>query len=87
VDGSHVERAKPAPDLLLQAASTLKVAAGECWYIGDATWDMRAASAARMVPIGVTTGAVGDMVLREAGAQAVIGSLDELEGLLSAIIG
>ncbi len=78
VDGSHVKHAKPAPDLLLQAARTLHVAPEASWYVGDATWDMRAAAAAGMVPIGVTTGAVGAAVLMEAGALMVLGSLVEL---------
>ena len=31
-----------------------------CWYIGDSTWDMVAAVAAGMIPIGVTAGAAVD---------------------------
>lgn len=84
VDGSHVEHAKPAPDLLLQAAAALNIPAAACWYVGDATWDMRAAVAAAMVPIGVTTGAAGAEVLREAGARVVVGSLGDLVPLLPA---
>ncbi len=79
VDGSHVEHAKPAPDLLLLAASELHAEPARCWYVGDATWDMRAASAAGMVPIGVTSGAVDAATLVGAGARRVIASLDELE--------
>jgi HAD superfamily hydrolase (TIGR01509 family) len=80
VDGSAVEHAKPAPDLLLLAARELGVRPKECWYVGDSTWDMRAAVAAGMRAIGVTAGAaVGERDLREAGAEAVFGTLDELE--------
>jgi HAD superfamily hydrolase (TIGR01509 family) len=79
VDGSHVEHAKPAPDLLLLAAKELHADPATCWYVGDATWDMRAASAAGMVPIGVTSGAVDAATLRDAGARWVIASLAELE--------
>jgi HAD superfamily hydrolase (TIGR01509 family) len=80
VDGSAVEHAKPAPDLLLLAASHLGVAPEATWYVGDSTWDMRAALAAGMRAIAVTAGAaVGDAELRAAGASVVIGSLDELE--------
>jgi len=85
VDGSHVEHAKPAPDLLLLAAAELGVDAAECWYIGDSTWDMRAAVAAGMVPIGVTVGAaVEPAALRAAGASRVVASLAEVDGLLRA---
>jgi HAD superfamily hydrolase (TIGR01509 family) len=79
VDGSHVEHAKPAPDLLLLAAKELHADPAACWYVGDATWDMRAASAAGMVPVGVTSGAVDAATLRDAGARWVVASLAELE--------
>ncbi len=79
VDASHVEHAKPEPDLLLLAAKQLGVEPARCWYVGDATWDMVAAVAAGMIPIGVTAGAGVDAVaLRGAGAAAVIGTLLEL---------
>jgi HAD superfamily hydrolase (TIGR01509 family) len=78
VDGSHVEHAKPAPDLLLLAARELHEEPARCWYVGDATWDMLAASAAEMVPIGVTSGAADAAALRAAGARWVVASLAEL---------
>ena len=78
VDGSDVEHAKPAPDLLLLAARRLATAPAQCWYVGDATWDMLAAEAAGMVPVGVPYGAVGAEQLRAAGARAVT-TLTELE--------
>jgi HAD superfamily hydrolase (TIGR01509 family) len=79
VDGSHVEHAKPAPDLLLLAAHELHAEPPQCWYVGDATWDMLAAVAAGMVGIGVTSGAVDASTLRGAGASHVVASLAELE--------
>ena len=80
VDGSSVEHAKPAPDLLLLAARQLDVQSEECWYVGDSTWDMRAARAAGMQAIGVLAGAaVGADALREAGADLVLDDLDQLE--------
>ncbi len=79
VDGSHVEHAKPAPDLLLLAARELGVAPGASWCVGDSTWDMRAGVAAGMLPVGVTAGsAVTATQLQEAGAQVVIPTLDQL---------
>ncbi len=79
IDASHVEHAKPEPDLLLRAAEDLEVEPARCWYVGDATWDMAAAVAAAMIPIGVTAGsAVGEAALRGAGAAVVVGSLLEL---------
>jgi HAD superfamily hydrolase (TIGR01509 family) len=84
VDGSHVEHAKPAPDLLLRAAEELQVPPAACWYVGDSTWDMQAARAAGMRAVGVTAGAavtIGE--LRETGAELVVASLDELTPRLS----
>jgi HAD superfamily hydrolase (TIGR01509 family) len=80
VDGSHVEHAKPAPDLLLLAARELGVPPERCWYVGDATWDMRAAVAAGMPAIGVLAGsAVDERSLRDAGAALVVPTLDDLD--------
>lgn len=79
IDGSRVAHAKPAPDLLLLAADELRVAPSDAWYVGDSTWDMRAAVAAGMTPIGVLAGAaVSSSDLRDAGAVAVLETLDEL---------
>ena len=80
VDGSAVEHAKPAPDLLLLAARQLDIGPDAAWYVGDSTWDMRAAQAAGMHPIGVLAGAaVGEEELRSAGAAEILATLDELE--------
>lgn len=84
VDGSHVQHAKPAPDLLLLAGRRLDVEPGRCWAVGDSTWDMRATVAAGMTAIGVTAGsAVSAEALIEAGASIVIATLAELDGLLT----
>ena len=78
VDGSHVEHAKPAPDLLLLAARELREEPARCWYVGDATWDMLAASAAGMVAVGVTSGAADAAGLLGAGARWVVDSLADV---------
>jgi len=89
IDGSHVQHAKPAPDLLLLAAEKLKVSPGRCWYIGDSTWDMLAARAAGMFGVGVAYGAASKSDLLNAGAKVVTtfrGLLTDLQrrGLVSA---
>lgn len=70
-DGSHVEHAKPAPDLLLHAAQELGLAPADCWYVGDATWDAMAARAAGMPCVAVASGSASAEALVEAGASAV----------------
>jgi len=79
VDGSHVEHAKPAPDLLLLGARELGIAPDACWYVGDSTWDMSAAVAAGMTPIGILAGAaVDEAALHDAGASVVLATLHDL---------
>lgn len=78
IDGLMVSRAKPEPDLLLAAATALGHGPEGCWCVGDATWDMQAAKAAGMIPIGVTTGSADPAALRRAGAAAVVERLDQL---------
>jgi HAD superfamily hydrolase (TIGR01549 family) len=78
VDGSQVKEAKPAPDLLLSAARQLAIEPADCWYVGDATWDMAAAVSAAMIPIGVATGAVDAGALLGSGAAVALDSLEPL---------
>ena len=82
-DGSHVEHAKPAPDLLLSAARQIGREPAGIWYIGDSKWDMLAAVAAGMPAIAVLTGATSAEVLTEAGADAVFDDLNGVLGLLA----
>lgn len=89
VDGSHVEHAKPEPDLLLEAAQQLGAEPRACWYVGDSVWDMQAAGAAGMVAVGVTYGAADEADLTAAGADVVTNLVDiethlREQGLLSA---
>src|SRR5690348_11677504 len=82
IDGSHVERAKPAPDLLLLAARELGLVPAGIWYVGDWTWDMEAAKAAGMPAVGVATGAVSASDLAAAGAGLTVKNIEELLALL-----
>ncbi len=82
VDGSHVEHAKPAPDLLLRAAQELRVSTERIWYVGDSIWDMEAARAAGMPSVGVTTGFAGADELQATGAWLVLRWLSELVDFL-----
>ncbi|HYT14232.1 MAG TPA: HAD family phosphatase [Candidatus Nitrosopolaris sp.] len=78
IDGSNVEHAKPAPDLLLFAARELGVEPSRCCYVGDAVWDMQAAAAAGMPAIGVVSGSATAAQLAEAGAWFTVEDLNEL---------
>jgi HAD superfamily hydrolase (TIGR01509 family) len=78
IDGSNVEHAKPAPDLLLFAARELGVEPSRCCYVGDAIWDMQAAAAADMPAIGVMSGSATASELAGAGALFTVKDLTEL---------
>jgi HAD superfamily hydrolase (TIGR01509 family) len=75
-DSSSVERTKPAPDLV-KAALEL-VGGGPGIMIGDSTWDVEAAKKLKVASICVRTGGFGADELREAGAEAVFESIEEL---------
>jgi len=86
VDASHVEQAKPEPDLLLYAAHELGVEPARCWYVGDSTWDMVSAVAAGMIAIAVTAGsAVSEAELVAAGAAVVVPTLETLAEAIAVI--
>jgi HAD superfamily hydrolase (TIGR01509 family) len=80
-DSSSVERTKPAPDLV-EAALEL-VGGGPAVMIGDSTWDVEAAKAAKVKTLCVRTGGFGADELLDAGAAAVYESIAELRERLS----
>jgi HAD superfamily hydrolase (TIGR01509 family) len=82
IDGLQVSRAKPAPDLLLAAAEALGTRPDACWCVGDSRWDVQAATAADMIPVGVTTGSASRDELLADGARIVVDRLDELVSAL-----
>ena len=85
IDGSNVEHAKPAPDLLLLAARELDIAPSHGCYVGDAVWDMRAAVAAGMPVIGVVSGSAHAAELMEAGALFTVDDLTQLIPLVPSV--
>ena len=91
IDGSDVEHAKPAPDLLLKGAHQLDVAPAAAWYVGDSRWDMLAAVAAGMTAVGIASGATSEADLVAAGAAMTFPDLarfkDYLLGRVAAAAG
>ena len=75
-DSGDVESTKPEPDLVRAALE--KAGGGDGVMIGDSTWDCLAAGRAGIETLAVLTGGFSDAELREAGATAVFGSVQEL---------
>lgn len=80
------ERAKPRPDLLLEMLSRAPTATGtpRAAYVGDTTFDTRAASAAGL-PCVVYAGGFCDLPPAELGATAVIDHYDDLVPTLESL--
>jgi phosphoglycolate phosphatase-like HAD superfamily hydrolase len=81
VDGwttsADVERTKPHPDLV-RAALEKAQGGGPTVLVGDSTWDIEAAKAARIPTLAVLTGGFPEEDLSEAGAAGVIESVADL---------
>jgi HAD superfamily hydrolase (TIGR01509 family) len=82
VERGDVLRAKPEPDLFLEAARRLEVAPADCYVVGDAVWDLLAARRAGMLSVGLLSGGYGEDELTRAGAFRVYRDADELRGSL-----
>jgi HAD superfamily hydrolase (TIGR01509 family) len=74
---ADVEATKPAPDLV-HAALDKAPGEGPRLLVGDSVWDVKAATAASVPTLAVLTGGFSAAELREAGAAAVVESIDEL---------
>ena len=81
----HVKRVKPDPEAVLKACAGLGVKPEHMLMVGDTPDDQLAGRAAGAQAIGVTTGAYSREHLEEAGANAVVDSLQELPALLGLV--
>ena len=80
---TQVARGKPAPDLFLFAAASMKVEPAECFVIEDSRFGVEGALAAGMTPIGFTGGSHIEpqhaQGLARAGAETLAQSFDAVE--------
>jgi HAD superfamily hydrolase (TIGR01509 family) len=77
-----VANGKPAPDVFLHAAASMGVESTHCVVVEDTASGITAAVAASMRVLGYATDS-DEQALRDAGATAILRSLDELPRLLS----
>jgi HAD superfamily hydrolase (TIGR01509 family) len=66
-----VEKAKPDPDLFIEAARRLGFDVTDCIVVGDSVWDLLAARRARTLGVGLLSGGYGADELERAGAYRV----------------
>jgi pyrophosphatase PpaX len=79
VGGDETERHKPDPEPLLLAAERLRVSPGDCAYVGDSPFDLRAARAAGMYAVAVTWGRIHDRAMLEREEpDAIVDTAEEL---------
>jgi phosphoglycolate phosphatase-like HAD superfamily hydrolase len=71
VTHDDVQRAKPDPDLFLEAARRLGHPIEDTMIVGDSVWDLLAARRARGLGIGLQSGGYGRDELQAAGAYRV----------------
>lgn len=82
VGREDVEQRKPHPEPIERCLRALALEPADAVYIGDSRIDIRAARAAGVTAVGVTTGTGTSEGLREEGANLVVASLDELRNHL-----
>ncbi|MGN7252316.1 HAD family hydrolase [Arthrobacter sp. SAFR-014] len=81
---NDAENSKPEPDILVAALEAVGLDASGAVYVGDAVWDVMAASKLGIPTIALTCGGTSEAELREAGAVEVYDGprqlLDNLDG-------
>jgi len=82
VEGKSIKHPKPEPDELERCRQRLNVPAEECFVVGDAIWDLLAASRAKMFSIGLLSGGYPARELFDAGAHRVFCDPTELHDSL-----
>lgn len=86
IAAEHVKHHKPHPEPLLKAAKLLKVKPTNCIYIGDSIFEMQATRRARMIGIGVLTGAYNSNELKRNGASYIVNDMREVKSLLQRLV-
>ena len=74
---SDAERTKPHPELV-ETALDKYGSGGPALMIGDSTWDVKAAEAAKVPTLALLTGGFSEAELREAGAVEVVREIEAL---------
>ena len=87
IQAADTAPSKPHPAMLLQALAATGVEAKDAIFVGDTTFDMQMAEAARLRSIGVGWGHHDAERLMTAGARHVAKTVDELRAIVRAALG
>lgn len=82
VTSANVSRGKPHPEPYLKGMQLTGVSSGECIAIDNAPLGVRSASLSKAFTIGVKTGPIETMILKENGADVVIEGMVNLPAFL-----
>ena len=86
IQAADTAPSKPHPGMLLQAMAATGITSGDTLFIGDTSFDMAMAQAARLRSIGVAWGYHPTDRLMAAGAHRVANAVAELRSCIHAII-
>jgi beta-phosphoglucomutase len=81
ITGDNVLRSKPDPEIFLKCTEQLNVLPRNCVVVEDSIFGVKAAKAAGMACIAVTTGVYGKNELEEAHPDLVVATLNSLDVL------
>ena len=85
---NDAKESKPEPDILLACLEKLGLKPEDVVFVGDAVWDVKAASSIGVPAIALTSGGISEGELREAGAAEIYDNpRDLLENLERSAIG
>ncbi|MDD1778772.1 MAG: HAD family phosphatase [Candidatus Helarchaeota archaeon] len=76
---------KPAPDMILAAASKLNLSIAECLAVGDTPYDIQAAKAAKCKVVAVSTGGYSIQTLQEFNPDYILPSIIKIEAVLGTL--
>jgi phosphoglycolate phosphatase len=86
IQAADMSPSKPHPGMLLQALQATGIEPDNAIFVGDTTYDMEMARAARVQSIGVGWGYHGAKQLSAAGADRLAASVEELRGYLQLVL-
>src|SRR5262249_33859196 len=86
IQAADTAPSKPHPAMLLQALEATGIRPENAIFIGDTTYDMEMAQAAKVRPLAVAWGYHGERQLAGAGADCVVHTVDELRDYLQPVL-